>query len=65
MKILSTYRCAMKYALQMITNRLDGTKEEKNNELATRAETLYVIAQELRHDGFVSSFSFVVVVDRS
>ena len=55
----------MKYALQMITNRLDGTKEEKNNELATRAETLYVIAQELRHDGFVSSFSFVVVVDRS
>ena len=55
----------MKYTLKVRTNRLDGTVEEKESVQATRAETLYVIAQALRNDDFVSSFSFVVVVDRS
>jgi hypothetical protein len=55
----------MKYALEIVTHRLDGTTEKKNSELATRAETLFAIAQELRHDDFVSSFIFTVVADRS
>jgi hypothetical protein len=55
----------MKYELRVLINKLDATVEEKDNELATRAETLYVIAQALRHDDFVSSFIFTVVVDRS
>ena len=54
----------MRYALHVVIHRLDATVEEKN-ELATRAETLYVIAQALRHDDFVSSFIFTVVADRS
>jgi hypothetical protein len=55
----------MRYALHVIIKKLDATVEEKASELATRAETLYVIAQALRHDDFVSNFVFTVVVDRS
>jgi hypothetical protein len=55
----------MKYALEVVTHRLDATVEEKDSVQATRAEALYAIAQELRHDSFVSSFVFTVVVDRS
>ena len=55
----------MRYQLHVLIRRLDATVEEKDSELATRAETLYAIAQELRHDSFVSSFVFTVVVDRS
>jgi hypothetical protein len=55
----------MRYALHVVIHRLDATVEEKESVQATRAETLYAIAQELRHDDFVSSFVFTVVVDRS
>jgi hypothetical protein len=55
----------MKYALKVLIKKLDATVEEKESVLQTRAETLYAIAQELRHDDFVSSFVFTVVVDRS
>jgi hypothetical protein len=55
----------MRYALQVTVNRLDGTTEEKDGVLQTRAETLYAIAQVLRNDDFVNSFLFNVIVDRS
>jgi hypothetical protein len=55
----------MRYKLETTTNRLDGTKEEKNSEHQTRAEALYAIAQELRHDDFVNSFVFNVTLDRA
>jgi hypothetical protein len=55
----------MRYQLHVIINKLDATVEEKDSVQATRAETLYVIAQALRHDDFVSSFVFSVVADRS
>jgi hypothetical protein len=55
----------MRYKLETVTHKLDGTTEKKESVLQTRAETLYVIAQALRHDAFVSSFVFTVVADRS
>jgi hypothetical protein len=55
----------MRYQLHVTIHRLDATVEEKDSVLQTRAETLYVIAQALRHDDFVSSFTFKVVADRS
>jgi hypothetical protein len=54
----------MRYRCHVLINKLDATVEEKDSVLKTRAETLYVIAQELRHDDFVSSFVFTVVVER-
>jgi hypothetical protein len=55
----------MKYELHVLIKKLDATVEEKDSVQQTRAETLYVIAQSLRHDDFVSSFVFTVVADRS
>ena len=55
----------MKYELHVLIKKLDATVEEKNASLATRAETLYVIAQALRNDDFVNSFTFNVIVDRA
>jgi hypothetical protein len=55
----------MRYKLETTIYRLDATVEKKENVLATRAETLYAIAQALRHDDFVSSFIFNVTVDRA
>jgi hypothetical protein len=55
----------MKYVLEVTIHKLDATIEKKESVLQTRAETLYAIAQELRHDDFVSSFVFTVVADRS
>ena len=55
----------MRYKLEVLTNRLGGTTEKKESVLQTRAETLYAIAQELRHDDFVNSFVFNVTVDRA
>jgi hypothetical protein len=55
----------MRYQLHVLIRRLDATVEEKESVQQTRAETLYVIAQALRHDDFVSSFVFTVVADRS
>jgi hypothetical protein len=55
----------MRYELRMTVNRLDGTTEEKASVQQTRAEALYAIAQELRHDDFVNTFVFNVTVDRA
>jgi hypothetical protein len=55
----------MRYKLEVTIHRLDGTTEEKASVQATRAEALYTIAQELRHDDFVNSFVFNVTVDRA
>jgi hypothetical protein len=55
----------MRYKLETTTHRLDATVEKKESVLQTRAEALYAIAQELRHDDFVNSFVFNVTVDRA
>jgi hypothetical protein len=55
----------MRYKLEVVIHRLDGTTEKKESVLQTRAETLYAIAQELRNDDFVNSFVFTVTVDRA
>jgi hypothetical protein len=55
----------MRYKLEVTIHRLDAAIEKKESVLQTRAETLYVIAQALRHDDFMSSFVFTVVADRS
>jgi hypothetical protein len=55
----------MRYKLEVTIHRLDATIEKKESVQQTRAETLYEIAQALRHDDFVSSFVFTVVADRS
>ena len=55
----------MKYALEVTIHKLDATVEKKESVLQTRAETLYAIAQELRHDDFAAKLVFTVVADRS
>jgi hypothetical protein len=55
----------MRYKLEVTVHKLDATVEEKDKELQTRAELLYAIAHELRHDDFVNSFVFNVTVDRA
>ena len=56
----------MRYALQVIINRLDGTTmEEKDNVLRTQGK-LDAIAHELRkHEDFASSFVITVVANRA
>jgi hypothetical protein len=55
----------MQYKLEVTIHKLDATIEKKESVQQTRAEALYAIAQELRHDDFVNSFVFTVVADRS
>jgi hypothetical protein len=57
----------MRYALQVIVHKLDGTTmEEKDNVLRTQGKLLDAIAHELRkHEDFASSFVITVVANRA
>jgi hypothetical protein len=55
----------MRYTLQVLINRLDGTKEENISELGTREKLLDSISHELcKHEDFASSFVITVVCAR-
>jgi hypothetical protein len=57
----------MKYTLEVVIHRLDGTiAEEKDDEPRSKIKLLDAITSSLRkHESFASSFAINIVVDRS